>query len=374
MNETDNTRLENWVVGGIQPRPRSLPDKWRLVRLTDVAKLESGHTPSRRRPTYWNGGVPWVSLNDVDELDANEILQTKETISDLGLANSSARLLPTGTVIFSRTASIGKSTILGLPMSTTQDFANYICGPELHNRYLMYLFRYMKGTWKRLMAGSTHNTIYMPIFKGLQILLPPAEEQRAIAAALSDADEWIASLDRLIAKKRDIKQATMQQLLTGKTRLPGFQKKPGYKQTDIGSVPEDWEVETISNIGKVVRGGSPRPAGDPRFFGGGYIPWLTVAALTNIPDEQLRVTGASGYLTEEGAKRSRTIFSDTVIIANSGATLGVAKLLSFKCCANDGIAVIVAQKKGVKEFICYYINSITDSLRKVVATGNGQPN
>jgi len=182
--EIEKTGLENWIIGDISPRPTRLPHKWRLVRLTDVARLESGHTPSRRRPAYWNGGIPWVSLNDVDELDANELFQTKETISDLGLANSSARLLPAGTVIFSRTASIGKSTILGRPMSTTQDFANYICGSELHDRYLMYLFRYMKGTWKRLMAGSTHNTIYMPVFKSLQILLPPEEEQRTEVAPL----------------------------------------------------------------------------------------------------------------------------------------------------------------------------------------------
>ena len=77
----------------------------------------------------------------------------------------------------------------------------------------------------------------MPALKGFFLPLPPLKEQRAIAAALSDADEWIASLDRLIAKKRDIKQAAMQQLLTGKTRLPGFQKAPGYKQTEVGVIP-----------------------------------------------------------------------------------------------------------------------------------------
>ena len=84
------------------------------------------------------------------------------------------------------------------------------------------------------MAGSTHNTIYMPAFKSLQIPLPPLPEQRAIAEALSDADALLDVLDRLIAKKRDLKQAAMQQLLTGQTRLQGFDGK--WEQRQLGQV------------------------------------------------------------------------------------------------------------------------------------------
>ena len=86
------------------------------------------------------------------------------------------------------------------------------------------------------------------------IAVPPLPEQRAIAAALSDVDTLINSLDRLIAKKRDIKQATMQQLLTGKTRLPGFKKKDGYKQTEIGLIPEDWCVNSLGELGSFKNG------------------------------------------------------------------------------------------------------------------------
>lgn len=148
----------------------------------------------------------------------------------------------------------------------------------------------------------------------------------------------------------------------------------GYKQTEVGVIPRDWEVRKIGSLGDVVRGASPRPAGNPRFFNGTYIPWLTVAALTNIPQYQLQVYETYGGLTEEGSKHSRILEEGTLIIANSGATLGVAKLLCIKCCANDGIAAIINQKYGNKPFICYYINTKTKDLREVVATGNGQPN
>jgi type I restriction enzyme S subunit len=240
MSVATTDPFANWTVGRMVPMPTRLPHGWKVERLTDVARLESGHTPSRRRPDYWGGDVPWVSLNDIAALSEPSIATTIEKITQLGLANSSARLLPAGTVIFSRTASVGKSTILSIPMSTTQDFANYVCGSEIHNQYLMWLFRFLQSTWKQLMAGSIHNTIYMPVFKSLQVLLPPLPEQQAIAKALIDADELIAALEVLITKKRDIKQGVMQELLTGKRRLPGFQAEWGTKTlSELATVDGD---------------------------------------------------------------------------------------------------------------------------------------
>jgi len=151
--------------------------------------------------------------------------------------------------------------------------------------------------------------------------------------------------------------------------------KAGYRQTDAGVIPVDWEIRAALDISTPVRGGSPRPAGDPRFFNGTFIPWLTVAALTNIPDSQLFVFETSSCLTEAGSLRSRTLFPGTLIIANSGATLGVAKLLGIKCCANDGIAALLNLSCEISsEYLVYYINTKTSFLRKIVASGNGQPN
>jgi type I restriction enzyme S subunit len=149
----------------------------------------------------------------------------------------------------------------------------------------------------------------------------------------------------------------------------------GYKQTEVGIIPNDWEIKKITEFSKPVRGGSPRPAGDPKFFNGDFIPWLTVASLTNIPITQVYVTQTDTFLTEEGSKRSRNLESGTIIIANSGATLGVPKILNIKCCANDGIAALLDFKKEYnKEFVIYFLNSKIKYLREVVATGNGQPN
>jgi type I restriction enzyme S subunit len=105
------------------------------------------------------------------------------------------------------------------------------------------------------------------------------------------------------------------------------------------------------------------------------MPWLTVAALTNIPESQMEVRETASKLTEEGVKYSRTLDAGTLIIANSGATLGVAKLLGIKCCANDGIAALLNLDKAVSPlYLVYSFNTQTENLRNRVATGNGQPN
>lgn len=97
--------------------------------------------------------------------------------------------------------------------------------------------------------GATINQITTKDLVAFQIPLPPSEEeQRAIATALSDVDALIAALDKLIAKQRHLKTATMQQLLTGKKRLPGFGEGKGYKQTEVGVIPDDWEVRQLEEI------------------------------------------------------------------------------------------------------------------------------
>ncbi len=151
--------------------------------------------------------------------------------------------------------------------------------------------------------------------------------------------------------------------------------KPGYKQTEVGVIPEDWDVKRLGDLGKIVRGGSPRPAGDARYFNGHFVPWLTVGSLTNIPTHQLFVTDTATKLTEEGSQLSRTLQDGTLVIVNSGArTLGVSKVLAITCCANDGIAALVSQSAGEKRFLCLFLNSQIRRLREVVAAGNDQLN
>ncbi|MEV4285488.1 restriction endonuclease subunit S [Nonomuraea bangladeshensis] len=184
--------------------PWLVQSRWPTVPIRYVAKLGTGHTPSRQHPEYWEDcTTPWITLADVWQLrdgTRDTITETKEKISRLGLANSAAVLHPAGTVILSRTASVGFSAIMGHDMATSQDFATWTCGPKLLPRYLLHALRAMAPDLRRVAAGSTHKTIYMPDIEQLHIPLPSMEEQQRITDFL---DVKTARIDRMILLRQN---------------------------------------------------------------------------------------------------------------------------------------------------------------------------
>lgn len=159
---------------------------WKWEMLTDVARLATGHTPDRKRPEFWHGGIPWVSLTEIRELDGRIAEGTELTVSEDGIRNSSAVVLPPGTVCFSRTASVGFVTVMGREMATSQDFVNWICGDRLDPMYLMIALRVARPHLRALSTGSTHKTIYMRVAEKLRVLVPPIQLQREFAAHARD--------------------------------------------------------------------------------------------------------------------------------------------------------------------------------------------
>jgi type I restriction enzyme S subunit len=131
--------------------------------------------------------VPWLALPDIRKLHGKCAYETSEYTNDSGLANSAARLLPSGTVCLSRTASIGFVTILGKPMATSQDFANWVCDPEkLDPEFLMYAFMASQDYLQQIGSGAVHKTIYMPTIESFHIYAPTIDEQRRIARILRE--------------------------------------------------------------------------------------------------------------------------------------------------------------------------------------------
>jgi type I restriction enzyme S subunit len=202
----------------------TVPNHWEITRTKFAARLRTGHTPSRQEPEYWQScTIPWFGLADVWQIRDERteyIYETTEKISELGLANSSARLLPKGTVILSRTASIGFSAILGTDMATTQDFVNWVCGPKLRPEYLLCVFRSMTHEFRRLTMGSTHQTIYMPDVGAFCTPVPPLDEQDQIVTVIRrDAgriDALIAKVREAIDRLKELRVALVSAAMTGK--------------------------------------------------------------------------------------------------------------------------------------------------------------
>lgn len=171
------------------------PNGWRWEKLIDLAILESGHTPRKSKPEYWeHGDIPWISLQDIRKAHGKVITNTKFMPNMEGINNSSARLLPAGTVCFSRDISVGYTTVMGREMATTQHFVNWVCGDKINNIYLMYSLMAAKNHLTISGQGSTVKTIYMPACKQFRILTPPLEEQTEIVRRV---DQLFAHASRI---------------------------------------------------------------------------------------------------------------------------------------------------------------------------------
>jgi len=207
--------------------PGQVPSHWTVPRMKAVCGLGTGHTPSRKVPEYWQDcTIPWFTLADVHQVRGDRVkrvFSTEECVSALGIANSSARLLPEGTVILSRTASVGLSGILGRPMATSQDFMAWIPGPEVVGEFLLYVLRAMRPEFRRLMHGSTHNTIYMPTLHSFRMPLPPLAEQEAIVCALDQAtavlDNAVERASHEMALMKDYRTRLTADVVTGRLNV-----------------------------------------------------------------------------------------------------------------------------------------------------------
>ncbi|MEO7987526.1 MAG: restriction endonuclease subunit S [Gemmatimonadales bacterium] len=180
----------------------TIPSHWQVKRVKWVARMESGHTPDKKVAEYWeDGDIPWVSLNDTEYLRTHDYIEsTAVATTAAGLANSSAHLLPVGTVVFSRDATIGRCGITANPMAVSQHFIGWACSEALLPQYLLYVFRSMTQELDRLTAGATLRTIGMPEVRTLVTPVPPRPEQQQIVSFVRDRS---ARLEKLVAEVKD---------------------------------------------------------------------------------------------------------------------------------------------------------------------------
>lgn len=239
------------------------PLGWKWTALSSVAQLESGHTPSRKHPEYWDGGIPWIGIKDATENHGRTIQDTHQHVSELGLQNSSARLLPANTVCLSRTASVGFVVVMGRPMATSQDFVNWVCGPEINPHFLKYVLLLENEALWRFARGTTHQTIYYPEAKAFHVCLPPLPEQKAIARILGTLDDKIELNRRMNATLEAMARALFQSWFVdfdpvhanAAGRPPGRMNEKtaslfpaAFQDSALGEIPAGWTARPLSEV------------------------------------------------------------------------------------------------------------------------------
>lgn len=239
-----------------------IPEDWEVRKITDLTSTTSGGTPATTISNYWHGTIPWMSSG---ELNYIKVYETREYITELGLRNSSTKVIPAECVLIGL-AGQGKTrgtvAINKIALCTNQSIAAFYPSKRINQEYLFFNLQRRYYELRSLSTGDGgRGGLNLFILNNLNIPYPPLPEQRAIATALSDADSWIESLEKLLAKKRLIKQGAMQRLLT-----------PG----------EDWEVRKLGEVGKTYGGLTGKTKVD---FANGkfsYIPFMNVMRNTVI--------------------------------------------------------------------------------------------
>ena len=319
---------------------QKIPEGWSVKKISDLGATVSGGTPDTNNPEYWDGDVLWVTPSEVSVLQNRFILNTERKITERGLKQSSAKLLPVNSLIICTRATIGDCCINKKPICTNQGFKNIIVKGN-NVDFLYYLVTKNKHKLIRKACGSTFLEISKKDIDNLKFAIPPLAEQEKIAEILSCWDEAIEKLSDLIEQKKLLKKGLMQKLLTGKTRLPGF--------------TQPWKTVKLGEIGTFISG-SAFP--DNEQGGKLGIPFYKVSDMNNVKNLSY-MTVSNNYVTEVQVSRLKLkpINHEAIIFAKVGAAIFLErKRLSCNFLIDNNMMAFIPFETP------YYIKSVFDTL------------
>jgi type I restriction enzyme S subunit len=256
-----------------------IPEEWEVNSFQQIATLERGKFSARPRndPKFFGGGVPFIQTGDVTNSNG-DIKTYSQTLNGAGLKVS--KLFPINTLFFTIAANIGDVGFAGFDTACPDSIVGITTKNRIDRHWLYHELKSRKTSFESLATQNAQLNINLEKLRPYLLPIPPTTEQRAIATALSDVDALLAKIDQLIAKKRDLKQAAMQQLLTGQTRLQGFSG--------------EWEVKRLGDIaaankGRQLPNSESSESGNYAHLNGGVAP-SSYTANANTPGETIAIS------------------------------------------------------------------------------------
>lgn len=324
-----------------------IPDDWEAVQLENICTLVNGRG---FKPHEWeSSGLPIIRIQNLNGSDEFNYYSGKY---DQKILVESEQLLFAWSG--SRGTSFGPHVWRGgKALLNYHTWKVVINESKINARYFFYALKDLTACIEKDAHGASAlvHTQKCEMEK-YYVRIPPMELQRSIATALSDMDALISGLDQLITKKRDIKQATMQRLLTGQQRLPGFSGK--------------WEVKTLWNLASIQRGASPRPIDSPIWFDDrSLVGWVRISDVTR---SNIFLKETTQRLSELGIKHSRPVSSGSLIMSIC-ATVGRPVITEIDTCIHDGF-VVFDNLKASKYFMYYALKFIEADWSRHGQTGS----
>jgi len=356
---------------------------WPTKKLGEICeKIKAGGTPSRKNPKYWDGEIPFIKIEDITSTKLY-LENTQEKITQEGLNNSNAWILPPNSILFSIYASIGEVAINKVPVATNQAILGLIPKKSIIDfKFLAYALKKFGKYLISYNIQSTQKNLTLEIVKNLEIPLPPLPIQQKIVKVLDTIQEAIEIQEKIIEKTKELKKSLMNllfhygikalsiKLLTsyrvselnssrvGELKSEELEKlELKLKKTEVGEIPEHWDVVRLGEICEIYSGGNaPQEA---KYFENGQYPFIRVQHF----DGEKPYVEKWDLINEEAIKKyNLKLFpAETIIFPKSGASIQLEKRAKLKIPAyivNHLCGLIINQNKANIDFIFNYLKTI----------------
>ena len=329
---------------------------WEQRKLGEIATIVGGGTPSTKNPEYWDGDINWYSPAEI----GNQIYAKKSErqITELGLKKSSAKLLPVGTVLFTSRAGIGKTAILNKEACTNQGFQSIIPRSKMLNSYFLFSrTNSLKQYGETMGSGSTFVEVSGKQMSKMPLFIPNINEQSKIAKLFQSLDRTITLHEEKQCQLEQLKKALLQKMFADET---------GYPVLRFKGFTEKWEQRKLGEIANIVRGASPRPIKNPKWFDeSSDIGWLRISDVT---EKDGRVYHLNQHISKLGETKTR-VLTEPHVLLSIAATVGKPLINYCKTGVHDGF--LIFQKPHFNlEFMFQWLTSFEDKWKKYSQPGS----
>lgn len=313
-------------------------------KLSEIGKVVGGGTPSTKHPEYYTGsGIPWLTPKDLSGYDKMYISKGGRDITQEGLENSSAKLLPANSVLVSSRAPIGYVAIAENEIATNQGFKSIIPNRELViPEYLYFVMKTSKQDLEQIASGSTFKEVSTKVMSNFEVEIPDLDEQRKVL-------DYLLPITRKIEKNSRINDNLLELLDTE------------FSHRFINN--SDYSTGKISDFVSIKRGASPRPIKD--YLSDKGRAWIKISDVTKLTSPFLYGTGQ--FIKETGIDKSRTIKPGTLILSNS-ATPGIPIISEILASVHDGWLIINNYKYMDRNWFYLFFRQMR---RQLVSRANG---
>lgn len=338
------------------------PEGWREAALGVIAEVRTGGTPRRDNATFWGGEIPWMSSGEVHK---REVWETAEKITEAALIASNARWIPEGSVMIALNGqgrTRGMVAILRRPVTCNQSLAAILPSSSAVSEYVFYSLQARYASLRSITGDGGRNGLNLDLVRSVRLLLPPLPEQRKIAAILSSVDAAIEATQRVIDQLQVVKKAMMAELLT--RGLPGRHKT--FKMTEIGEVPEEWEIKLVDQVAR--RGSGHTPSKSHPEYWDGQIKWVSLQDSKRL--DRLYIDDTAAKITALGiANSSATQHPAGTVVLSRDAGVGKSAIMTDVMAVSQHFMAWVCGPSLNNYYLYYWLQYMKPTFERI-AIGN----